>query len=237
MKRGNSVSLGDTSSIATNAEKILSFYKQLKPLFSTGKGVEIMNPFEAEYSWSLTRSFYTAYYNDKLPRKMIFGINPGRFGGGVTGIPFTDPIRLEESCGIKNACKKQAEPSSVFIYKVIEAYGGPPAFYRDFFVTALSPLGFTKEGINLNYYDDKDLLTASEPFIIECLEKQMHLFPSDSCYCLGEGMNYKFFDKINKKKNYFRKIIALPHPRWIMQYRRKKIDEFVDLYIKKLRNE
>ena len=49
-------------------------------------------------------------------RHLLLGINPGRFGGGVTGIPFTDPIRLQNVCGIENNFEKKQELSSVFIY-------------------------------------------------------------------------------------------------------------------------
>ena len=182
-----------------HAQKVLRFYKTLEPRFEFEKDVVIMNPFESEYAWSLTSAFYKKFYNDTLPRKMIFGINPGRFGGGVTGIPFTDPVRLQEKCGIENSLKKQAELSSVFIYAMIDAYGGPAAFYKDFFITALSPLGFTKNGINLNYYDDKQLLVSTRPFISDCIKKQIQIFPSDICYCLGEGTNYAIFEKMNSE--------------------------------------
>ena len=37
---------------------------------------------------------------------MIFGINPGRFGAVLPGIPFTDPIRLKKECGIDNHLPK-----------------------------------------------------------------------------------------------------------------------------------
>ena len=219
----------------SNADKILAFYKSLQPKFLLSEGVMIMNPFDSAYAWTVTTSFYTKYYNDNLPRKMIFGINPGRFGGGVTGIPFTDPVRLEENCGIENSFKKQAELSSIFIYKMIDAYGGPELFYKDFFITALSPLGFIKNGINLNYYDDKQLLVDSRAFIVDCIVAQKEIFPSELCYCLGEGTNYKIFKKMNSEEKFFTNIIPLPHPRWIMQYRRKRMDEFVQLYVARLK--
>lgn len=222
-------------STATNADSILEFYQQLSPDFETGEGIEIMNPFQKKESWQFAELFYRKFYNDVHPRKLIFGINPGRFGGGVTGIPFTDPIRLENDCGIPNDFRKVPELSSVFVYEVARSYGGAEKFYRDFFVTALSPLGFTKNGLNLNYYDDKELLKSSEAFIIKCIrEQQSRISSPDVCFCLGEGVNYKLFSKLNDKHQFFRKIIPLPHPRWIMQYRRKRINEFVQLYIEKL---
>ena len=219
----------------TLAEAILQFYQQLKPDFILPDGVEIMNPFRDKESWHFTELFYNKFYNDSNPRQLIFGINPGRFGGGITGIPFTDPIRLENECGIKNHFRKLAELSSIFVYEVVNAYGGAEKFYGDFFITALSPLGFTKNGVNLNYYDDKELLKASEPFIVDCVQTQRKIISTTNvCFCLGEGTNYKIFQKLNEKHRFFEKIIPLPHPRWIMQYRRKKVKEYVDLYVEKL---
>lgn len=216
---------------------ILKFYKQLSPVLDLAAGVAIMNPFTEAYAWQLTEAFYNKFYHDTNPRTFIFGINPGRFGGGVTGIPFTDPIRLKDVCGIDNKLPKKAELSSLFIYDVIKAYGGPAQFYGDFFITALSPLGFTKNGINLNYYDDKALLKSIEPFIVHCIKlQQQTIAAANTCFCLGEGANYKIFQKLNDKYGFFKAIIPLPHPRFIMQYRRKKVTEYVQLYIQKLKS-
>jgi hypothetical protein len=196
-----------------------------------------MNPFTEAGAWQLTQTFYNTFYNDTHARTFIFGINPGRFGGGVTGVPFTDPIRLKDACGIDNDLARKAELSSQFVYAVIDAYGGPTAFYRDFFITALSPLGFTKDGVNLNYYDDKELLKDSEPFMIDCINRQLETITTtqEVCFCLGEGTNYKIFQKLNSKHGFFKQIVPLPHPRWVMQYRRKRLDEFVQLYVSKLK--
>ena len=60
----------------------------------------MMNPYTNGAAWEVVEKFYLKYYNDDRPRAFIFGINPGRHGAGVTGIPFTDPIRLAEKCGI-----------------------------------------------------------------------------------------------------------------------------------------
>ena len=219
----------------TQAKAILQFYKQLNPRFELAQGIEVMNPFQNKEAWNLAERFYQKFYNDAHRRVFIFGINPGRFGGGITGIPFTDPVRLENECGIGNDFRKIAELSSIFVYEVINAYGGAEKFYFDFFITALSPLGFTKNGTNLNYYDDKQLLKNSETFIIECIRQQQErIYTFDVSFCLGEGTNFKIFKKLNEKYQFFKEIIPLPHPRWIMQYRRKKVDEFVSLYLQKL---
>jgi hypothetical protein len=222
----------------TQSYAILDFYKKLQPGFAMPKGVQIMNPFTDKLSWELTAAFYEKFYGDYKPRQFIFGINPGRFGGGVTGVPFTDPIRLENECGIKNDLPKKAELSSLFVYEVIQAYGGAEKFYGDFFITALSPLGFTKDGLNLNYYDDKELLKDSKPFIIDCIRKQIDTIATNTgyCFCLGEGTNYKIFRRLNEEHGFFKEIVPLPHPRWVMQYRRKSVGEFVEMYVTRISN-
>jgi hypothetical protein len=220
----------------TQSEAILHFYRNLRPRFDMGEGISIMNPYKVEATFQLASRFYEKFYADSLPRTYIFGINPGRFGAGVTGVPFTDPIRMVEKCGIPNDWKKQAELSSQFVYDMIDGYGGVRAFYERFYITAVFPLGFVRQGKNLNYYDDKELIKASTPFILQCIRRQMATIPTGSvCFCLGEGENYKRFSQINDQHGFFKEIIPLPHPRWVMQYRRKKVKDYVELYIQKLK--
>src|SRR5580698_3519354 len=219
----------------TNAAAILDFYRKLRPRFALPAGISIMNPYREPATWAVTEQFYKKFYGDGRPRAFIFGINPGRHGAGVTGIPFTDPIRLAEKCGIPNGFQKRGELSSEFVYTVIDASGGPEAFYCRYHFTALSPLGFVREGKNLNYYDDKELMNAFEPFMLRCIRRQLETMPSvPTCYCLGEGENFKYFSRVNDRYRFFTEIIPLPHPRWVMQYRRKKVGEYVGLYVEKL---
>ncbi len=180
-------------------------------------------------------AFYRKYFSDTNERTFIFGINPGRFGGGVTGIPFTDPVRLQTNCGISNDFQKRGEISAEFVYMMIEAYGGPEKFYKQFFLTAISPVGFVKYGSNLNYYDEKELERSSTPFVIETMLKQLKLGARrDIAVCLGTGKNFNYFEKLNAEHGFFDKLIPLEHPRFIMQYRRKRLDEFISKYIETL---
>jgi hypothetical protein len=219
----------------TQAKAILHFYQNLRPEFTPGDGISIMNPYTNPGAWEVVRKFYPKYYSDDRPRVLIFGINPGRHGAGVTGIPFTDPIRLAEKCGIANSFQKRGELSSEFIYGVIGAYGGPAPFYSRYHFSGLSPLGFVRNGKNLNYYDDKELMKAFEPFMLHCIRRQLETMPVEpTCFCLGEGENYTYFSRINGRYGFFKEIIPLPHPRWVMQYRRKKVDEYIGLYVEKL---
>lgn len=212
--------------------QVTSFYKSLRFDASLPPGVEVMNPFSEKVVFGIIKTFYEKYFADTNKRVFIFGINPGRFGGGITGIPFTDPVKLEQFCGIPNPFQKRAETSSDFIYKVIERWGGAEKFYSSFYVTAISPLGFTKNGINFNYYDDKKIILKVEPFIVSSIIRQLK-FPcnKEQAVCIGMGKNLDFFNRQNDKHSFFKKIIPLPHPRFIMQYRRKYIDEHIDEYL------
>src|SRR5262249_25006616 len=125
----------------TLADKILDFLFHLELPFNLPESVGVMDVHKDLKIQNVCISFYKKFYSDSYPRYLVLGINPGRFGGGVTGIPFTDPIRLEKDCGIKNDFLKRQELSSVFIYSMIEAYGGVEKFYGQFYISAISPLG------------------------------------------------------------------------------------------------
>lgn len=221
--------------MTTFAVHILQFNQQLQIKTKLPKGVEVLNPFQHSTTFSLCEKFYHQYYADADQRKIILGINPGRFGSGLTGIPFTDPIRLEQRCGIANNFEKKAELSSEFIYRMIEAFGGEQTFYRQFYFSSVSPLGFIKDGKNLNYYDIPALQKAIQSFIFQSLHTQLS-WPIDKriSFCLGEGDNFRYLSKLNDEHRLFQKVVPLPHPRFIMQYKRKQLSQYIDLYIKRL---
>ncbi|MFM7485845.1 MAG: uracil-DNA glycosylase family protein [Cytophagales bacterium] len=199
------------------------------------KGIHVLNPFKDVTTEHLSRAFYNQYYNDSRTRHVILGINPGRLGAGLTGVPFADPINLEQYCGIKNNLPKKHELSSEFIFKVIERFGGVNRFYGSFYFTSVCPLGFTKGGKNINYYDERPLKEKLEPFIIESLKKQLQWgLKQTQAFVLGEGKNYDYLIDLNRQHNFFKVLTPLPHPRFIMQYKRKKIEEYIDLYLRAL---
>lgn len=218
--------------------QILSFLKGLEIKNKLPAGIDVMNPYQNQVAFNLCQSFYNKYYNTSNQRTIILGINPGRFGAGLTGIPFTDPVKLEQECGIDNDLPKKRELSADFIYQVINAYGGKQQFYDHFYFGSVSPLGFTKEGKNLNYYDDPQLQKAVLPFILKTIRDQLAFgLNRDIAFCLGEGKNFNFLSKLNDEHKFIKKIIPFAHPRFIMQYKRKKLQEYVDDYIEKLRSQ
>lgn len=219
------------------AGRILQYHQTLSPSIQLPKGIELLDSYEGEETVQVMEAFYRKYYSDEHTRVLLLGINPGRFGAGVTGIPFTDPIRLEEECGIKNSFDKKREISSIFIYTLIHKWGSIRDFYGRFLISSLCPAGFLKDGKNYNYYDDNQLAKAVEPLVKSNIEMLL-AFGGDlkRCYCLGKGKNAAYFKKINERYGFFDEIIELPHPRWVMQYRLKEMDHHVEAYISALKN-
>ncbi|HSV11955.1 MAG TPA: uracil-DNA glycosylase family protein [Hanamia sp.] len=222
----------------TFADKIISFNKNIAFEGVLPKNISIMNPFkENKEALDISTKFYKKFYDDFEKRFLILGINPGRFGAGVTGVPFTDTKRLLEECGLPFSGKPTHEPSATFIYEMITAYGGAKEFYSKFYIHSICPLGFTimndkgKE-VNYNYYDNKELTDSVYDFIIENIKKQISFgISTDICFCFGTGKNEKFLRKINEEYHFFKKIIALEHPRFIMQYKSKTKKFYIDKYL------
>lgn len=218
------------------ADKVIAFNKKLRISTPLPPGISSMNPFKNKKAIKASTQFYQKFYSDNNERYFIAGINPGRFGAGVTGIPFTDTKRLQSHCGVSFTAIETHEPSSVFVYEVIDAFGGPEKFYSKFYINSICPLGFTvktakgKE-INYNYYDNPELTISVYPFIVSTLRKQIALgLETSICFCLGTGKNFSFLQALNNKYGFFEKIIPLEHPRYVMQYKSNSKSIFIEKY-------
>jgi len=214
------------------SDRILDFYFSLPKAFNPPNGVKIIYPYDNPETRRVMEAFYSKYYDDTRPRTLLFGINPGRYGAGLTGVGFTDPILIEEKCGIANSLEKRSELSAAFICEVVDAYGGPERFYGDFLFSTVLPFGLLKNGKNYNYYDDKETLRYFEPLIVESIHKQM-AYPNISCRIatIGQGKNLAYLKELNTRYNFFDAIEVLPHPRWVMQYRRKEKEKYIGGYL------
>ena len=92
----------------TFGDQVLDYHFQLKTDIVLPGGVEWLMPYDHAETRKCMKAFYGKFYQDKSKRYFILGINPGRFGAGITGVPFTDPIRLEK-VGIENDFAKKQE--------------------------------------------------------------------------------------------------------------------------------
>ena len=216
----------------TFSQQVLDFYFTMRKDMPLPNGVETIYPFDNVETKRVMQTFFNKYYDDNRPRTYLIGINPGRLGSGITGIGFADAYHLEKYCDMPNSFDKRVEISAAFMFEVIEAYGGVEKFYKDFFFTTVMPLGLLKNDKNYNYYDDLQTQKSLEPFIEETLLKQMS-FPQakPNIICVGQGKNLKYLKDFNDKHHCFESIDVLPHPRWVMQYRRKDKQKYIDAYL------
>lgn len=220
----------------TWAKHILSIYKNLHPPQHLPNDTEWLYPQQSQVVLDIVERFCAKFYDDQKQRTLLIGINPGRFGAGVTGVNFTAPRQLLQACGIDHPFKDQTELSAEFIYAMIDAYGGVQKFYSEFFMGSVCPLGFVRHGKNLNYYDDKMLLQAVEPFIIANFQKLVSFRANrDRCICIGGEKNYKYLSALNQEHKWFKTIDTVPHPRFIMQYKRQQKEGFIQQYLEVLK--
>jgi hypothetical protein len=217
----------------TLAKQILDFYFSLPKDLKLPKGITTIYPYDDVETKRVMKLFFEKYYADNNPRGFLVGINPGRFGSGITGIGFTDAVTLEKFCDIPNSFDKRVEVSATFIFEVIEAYGGVEKFYKDFYITSVMPMGLLKDGKNYNYYDDVKTQDSLEKFIKQSMDKQLAFgeYRRD-IICIGQGKNLKYLEAYNKKHEVFDKILTVPHPRWVMQYKRKEKSKHIETYLK-----
>lgn len=222
--------------------EILLFLSSLEIQAKLPDGVRVMNPYQNAQTFDRVRAFYEKFYHDRLDRVMILGINPGRLGAGETGIPFTDNKHMSSHCGLDWPGKPTHETSSVFMYEMIDAYGGVDSFYKRFYITSVSPLGFTitknNKEVNYNYYDSIELQQSMEPLAVRWIQQQLEFgIRRDVGFVLGTGKNAKFMTYLNDRYHFFDRIITLEHPRYIMQYKLKLKVDYIHKFVKTLHQE
>ncbi len=225
----------------TFAEQILQFNESLPgELPSLPDGIKAINPYKGarkELIKEVTFAFYSKYYNDTHPRRMILGSSPARRGSAVTGIPFADSAHLYNETGIYVGKIHASQPSSKFLYDVILKYGGFHKFYSDFYMNFVCPLGLVKtdpmgKETNCDYCDNHKLTEALYTFIVDSIRRQINFgIDTKVCFCIGSSKNYDFLTRLNKSFNFFGAIIPLEHPRYIMQYNSKHKDMFMQKYL------
>lgn len=223
-------------------EKVIDFNLNLKYSGLLPDGFRVLNPYlDNPETLDVMQQFYHKYYNDSEIRKFIIGINPSRYGAGVTGVPFTDTKRLKDICGIEMKSAYTHEISSVFVYDMIEAFGGTELFYQNFYINSPFPLAIirkTKENkwINANYYDDKTLFEMVKDFMIDSLKKHISLgIDTSKVFVLGKK-NADFIQKLSREAKLFDELKILEHPRYIQQYKSKEKQLYIDKYILTLNN-
>lgn len=218
-------------------DRVIDFNSKLDFSGELPEGFRVINPFiDNPETIKVMKQFYQKFYADTDQRKFIVGINPSRHGAGVTGVPFTDTKRLESFCEIKMESAHTHEISSVFMYTMIQEFGGVKEFYKQFYINSPFPLAIVQKNksgkwINANYYDDVALFEKVKDFMILTLENHISLgLDTSEIYVLGKK-NAVFLQKINRKANLFKSLKVLEHPRYIQQYKSRELQLYIDKYI------
>lgn len=225
----------------TFAQQVIEFNKKLQYSGKLPEDFQVLNPYlDNPETLLVMEKFYQKFYNDSNQRKFLIGINPSRHGAGVTGVPFTDTKRLESVCGIQMKSARTHEVSSVFMYDMIEQYGGVEEFYKEVYINSPFPLAIVRKSkgswINANYYDDKGLFNDVKEFMISSLQKHLSLnLQTSEVFILGKK-NADFISKLNQEANLFSKMTVLEHPRYIQQYKSEEKEMYIDKYILALKN-
>lgn len=217
--------------MTTFANRAIAYYNTLTAPANLPAGIHVMNPYPQPAVQDIVQAFYTKFFNDNNRRVFVLGINPGRFGAGVTGISFTTPQNLRRYCDIPNNLPDTPELSSRFIYQVVDAFGGAPAFYSHFFLTSLFPLALTKAAKNYNFYDDRATTEALWPAITETVRTQLDFgYDRRVAVCLGRK-NESYLRRLNDQQGFFDRVVTLDHPRYILQYKTREASLYLEKYI------
>ncbi|MBL1409575.1 SMUG2 DNA glycosylase family protein [Sphingobacterium faecale] len=219
------------------ADRVIKFNRGLFYDGSLPHGFQVVNPYlDNPETMLVMKKFYKKYYSDTLPRDFIIGINPSRHGAGVTGVPFTDTKRLSSVCDISMKSARTHEISSVFMYDMIDAYGGAADFYSRFYINSPFPLAIVRQAKagtwnNANYYDAPQLFEEVKGFMLESLKKHVSMgLNTDKVFVLGKK-NAKYIQALNKEVRLFGDIVVLEHPRYIQQYKSKEKDNYIMKYL------
>jgi hypothetical protein len=211
----------------TFADKAINFFSNIEDPIPGHSEIKSMSIFQNDSVRENIRLFYQKYYSDADKRTFVIGINPGRLGSGVTGIPFTDTHTLHTLLDISQKSTISKEPTSQFVSQLIKQYPNPADFYKKYFLTSLSPVGFTKNNKNFNFYDDMDFYRKIKPYLIESLRRQLSLGALPKAIVWGKGKNYSLIKQINDEYNFFTEITPLEHPRYVIQYKRSELEDYI----------
>ncbi len=218
------------------ATAIASFLMRLDPP-ALPAGVEVLNPYLEPEIRRVVRCMTSKFYVDTPARLSVWGINPGRFGAGLTGLAFTDPWAVVHQLGISTSITGRREISAAFISDVIDAYGGPAEFYRDIYLGAVSPHGYVRDGVNMNFYDTPELRASVVPYAVTCMQKQIKAgLRTDVAVVLGSGALRKVVEREIRSAVGLEHVVYLEHPRFVMQYRRSQRGAYVDRYVSTFRS-
>jgi hypothetical protein len=73
---------------------------------------------------------------------------------------------------------------------------------------------------------------AVTPFVEDWLRTLVECgMRTDVVLCIGTGKNAAYFRELNERLGLFERIIALEHPRYVMQYKARSLETYIDKYL------
>lgn len=175
--------------------------------------------------------FHERYIKNSKPKIVLCGINPGRFGAGLTGIPFIDFNSLGKMLPFVESIT--SEKSAGFFFSVIQEFG-IVEFYKNFHVTNLSWYGFCKcnKGSNVNYYD---LRTDIQRYLIDIFVREIEYINPEVIIPLSTQVYHEL--RALKESGEIKAEIGprLNHPSWITTYRSRELSHWRNQYISVLK--
>jgi hypothetical protein len=214
----------------TIAQEYFDFYEIFKEKYSEtlrSRNIKILSDFIDNKNNII--EFHKKYIEPNSPKIVICGINPGRNGAGLTGIPFIDFESLSNMLpGIK---ENDWEQSAKFFFSVVQGFG-IEIFYKNFHVTNISWFGFSRidKSKNVNYFE-KDISTEIAIYLIDKFVEEMDLINPDYIIPLSKTVLYEL-ENLKKQKKIRAEIgTCLNHPSWVVAYRRKDLSTWRQKYI------
>jgi hypothetical protein len=165
--------------------------------------------------------FHKKYIEPNSPKIVMCGINPGRLGAGVTGIPFIDTLSLSKL--VPNINNPKSEKSAKFFFSIIEEIG-VNEFYKNVHVTNMSWFGFYNidTGKNVNY---NSLPVEIQNVLIEKFVEEMDFIKPTLIIPISDVVNWELLYNL-KPKNRLNAEIGhrLFHPAYRLVVRKTYID-------------
>ena len=174
--------------------------------------------------------YYERYVSEKPNKIVLCGLNPGRFGAGLTGVPFIDFKSLSEM--IPEVDRQETENSAQFFFEVIKKIG-VEKFYENCYVTNVSKFGYSRKSSskNVNY---PELPEIAQNWLFQKFIDEMNLIKPKLIIPLSKNvegtlkmlsqnqqLNFKIGDRLN-------------HPSWIMIYRQKDENKWIKKYVDRI---
>lgn len=211
-------------------QKVIEFYQNFAPPAELPADVELINPYDGADRRAAIEAFYAKFFDDGDVRVHILGINPSRMHPTATGVNYTDGYALNEYCGIENSFAQNRELTSDFFYRVVQAMGGATPFFGRVFPWAMMPVTVTKKGNYANYYGN-DVVEDLKGLVEDNVRWTSRLPSTGRLVILGSGENQKFFDNMQGSPFGYNDVRVVPHPRWVLQYNRSKVDQYIEQYV------